>query len=63
MNNITAVRPLFLVLALTLRAGCGRSSFNGTAPPVPGPLSANNVNLIFVVSEDLAYSASGDVNP
>jgi hypothetical protein len=27
------------------------------------PLSAGNVNLIFVVSEDLAYNASGDINP
>jgi len=27
------------------------------------PLSADNINLIFVVSEDLAYQASGDVNP
>jgi hypothetical protein len=26
-------------------------------------LSAGNINLIFVVSEDLAYQASGDVNP
>jgi hypothetical protein len=29
----------------------------------PAPLSADNINLIFVVSEDLAYQASGDVNP
>jgi len=29
----------------------------------PTALSANNINLIFVVSEDLAYQASGDVNP
>ena len=31
----------------------------------PVPLSADNINLIFVVSEDLAYQdqASGDVNP
>jgi len=41
--------------------GCGSVS-NTTAPPAPGPLSANNVNLIFVVSEDLANNASGDVN-
>ena len=27
------------------------------------PLSADNINLIFVVSEDLAYQSSGDVNP
>jgi hypothetical protein len=41
-------------------AGCGGSA---TAPPTPAPLSAGNLNLIFVVSEDLAYQASGDVNP
>jgi hypothetical protein len=27
------------------------------------PLSADNLNLIFVVSPDLAYSAPGDINP
>ena len=55
---------MFLVLALTLLAGCGGSSGpNATAPPSPAPLSAGNLNLIFVVSEDLAYNASGDVNP
>ncbi len=53
-----------MVLALTLLAGCGGSSGpNATAPPTPAPLSAGNLNLIFVVSEDLAYNASGDVNP
>src|SRR5208282_4590300 len=68
-DKITIVRPLFLVLALTLLAGCGGSSgSNATAPPTPAPptaapLSAANLNLIFVVSEDLAYQAPGDVNP
>ena len=33
------------------------------ATPNPAPLSASNINLIFVVSEDLAYQASGDINP
>ncbi len=58
MNKIAVVRPLFLVVALTLLAGCG-----GSAPSTPAPLSADNINLIFVVSEDLAYQAAGDVNP
>ncbi len=58
LYKITVVWPLFLVLALTLLAGCG-----GSAPPTPAPLSVGNLNLIFVVSEDLAYQASGDVNP
>ena len=38
-------------------SGCGDGS-NTTAA-----LSADNLNLIFVVSPDLAYSASGDVDP
>src|SRR5664280_2883618 len=48
-----------LLVAVSM-AGCGGSA---TAPPTPAPLSAGNLNLIFVVSEDLAYQASGDVNP
>ncbi len=47
-----------LLVALMLLAGCGSSG-----PPSPAPLSASNVNLIFVVSEDLAYHVTGDVNP
>ena len=62
MNKIAVVPPLILLLALSLLAGCGSS---GQAPAVlnPAPLSADNVNLIFVASEDLAYQAAGDVNP
>ncbi|MGO9015441.1 MAG: hypothetical protein ACLQF0_10715 [Dissulfurispiraceae bacterium] len=55
------VRSLFLILALALLAGCGGSS--GSSSYVPSPLSAGNINLIFVVSDDLAYNASGDINP
>ncbi len=51
---------LFLSVALTLFVGCGSSLPN---PAPPAPLSASNVNLIFVVSEDLAYHAPGDINP
>jgi len=56
---------LSLSLALTLLAGCGGSSFSphSSAPPTPAPLSPDQINLIFVVSEDLAYQASGDINP
>jgi hypothetical protein len=61
MRRITAVLSLFLVLALTLHAGCGDTS--GFFVPTPAPLSPNNVNLIFVVSEDLAFQAPGDVSP
>ena len=55
--RISVVRSLFLVLALTLLAGCVPS------PSLTAPLSADNLNLIFVVSPDLAYSAPGDINP
>lgn len=64
MNKGTVVWLLFLVLAMTLLAGCGNSfSPNSSEPPTPASLSADNLNLIFVVSEDLAHQASGDVNP
>ena len=64
LYKITVVWPLCLLLALTLLAGCGGSSgANATASSTPAPLSARDLNLIFVVSEDLAYQASGDVNP
>jgi hypothetical protein len=58
MNKTNVVWLLFLVLAVTLLAGCGSSG-----PPTPAPLSRGNLNLIFVVSDDLAYHATGDVNP
>jgi len=64
MNKGIVARLLFLVLALTLLAGCGSSfSPKSSEPPTPASLSADNLNLIFVVSEDLAYQASGDINP
>src|SRR5664280_1162693 len=63
-NKPTVALSLFLALAMTLLAGCGSSfSPKSSEPPTPAPLSSGNLNLIFVVSEDLAYQASGDVNP
>jgi len=63
MNKITVLSLVFLVSALTLLAGCRRLCPSRSAAP-PTPLrECANVNLIFVVSEDLAYQASGDVNP
>ena len=62
--KITVVRSLCLALALTLFAGSGGSSAaNAAAAPNPAPLSAGDLNLIFVVSEDLLYQAPGDLNP
>jgi hypothetical protein len=65
MNTIFFARPLFLVLTLALLAGCG-----GDSGPSPGPapvasiaLSADNINLIFVVTPDLVNNAPGDINP
>jgi hypothetical protein len=61
IKRISVVWSLFLILVLTLLAGCAAissSSYNLTAP-----LSDDNVNLIFVVSPDLAYQTPGDINP
>ncbi len=61
MTKPNAPLPLLpLVLALGILAGCGGAQ--QPDPPSPGPLSADNLNLIFVVSEDLNYQASGDIN-
>ena len=59
MSKPSAPRLLCWALLLTGLAGCGGSS----SPPAPAPLSASKLNLIFVVSEDLAYHDVGDINP
>ena len=68
----SAVGSLFLLFTLTLVAGCGSSPSAPASNPAsnpasqisnPAPLSAANVNLVFVASEDLAHSAAGDINP
>jgi hypothetical protein len=61
MKRIFVLWSLFLILALTLLAGC-----EGTSGPNlrnNAALSADNINLIFVVSPDLAYQTPGDINP
>ena len=62
MENNVVLRPLLLIVIVMILSGCGSSSFH---PPVvnPATLSNTSVNLIFVVSEDLAYQAPGDVSP
>ena len=59
MKRNSVVWSLFLILILTLLAGCEGSS----GPDTNTTLSADNINLIFVVSPDLAYHAPGDINP
>jgi len=58
MKSVTVAWSLFLILALTLLAGCAGDSSPGTTA-----LSASNVNLVFVVSPDLAYNTPGDIQP
>ncbi len=45
--------------AVNLTVSSGPAQSGGSTPP---PLNGANINLIFVVSDDLAYQASGDVN-
>jgi hypothetical protein len=59
MKRTSFVLSLFLILALTLLAGCASSSGSNQNPA----LNADNLNLIFVVSPDLAYHTQGDINP
>ena len=59
MITISVLRSLLLVIGLTLLAGCS----GGSNPDSTSSLSANNVNLIFVVSPDLTHQAAGDVDP
>ena len=56
-KKISVIWSLLLILALMLLAGCGGDS------ETTGPLSADNINLIFVVSPDLANDPLGDINP
>ena len=58
MKRIIVVCSMLLILALTLLSGCTSGSGSNTSTA----LSSGNINLIFVVSPDLAYHTSGDVN-
>jgi hypothetical protein len=50
---------LLLVLALVTLQGCGGSG----GSDAPAPLTGDAINLVFVVSPDIAYPGDGDVNP
>lgn len=56
IKKISIIRPFILILTLTLLAGCQGGS------EATRPLSADNINLIFVVSPDLANDPFGDIN-
>ena len=62
MGRVNISSRLLSVLFLLPLAGCGGSS-GSTQGLSPQPLSADNINLVFLVSEDLAFQAQGDVNP
>jgi broad specificity phosphatase PhoE len=59
MKRIIVVWSMLLMLALTLLAGCASSSGSSQN----SALSADNINLIFVVSPDLLYNSPGDIDP
>ncbi|MDA8429402.1 MAG: hypothetical protein M0T70_09125 [Geobacteraceae bacterium] len=52
---------IFFLLSVTICLTCGCVS--GIGHNKTAPLSADNINLIFVVSPDLAYQAAGDISP
>lgn len=62
MKRPTTTWLLFAIFVLSL-AGCGGGSSDPNATATnPAALNRGNLNLIFVVSGDLAYHAPGDVN-
>jgi len=52
-----------MVLLIFSLSGCGGNATGDNGSPAPAPLNGANLNLIFVVSPDLAYSGPGDINP
>ena len=63
MDEFLPVGPIALFLSLSLLSGCGGTSRTNAPVSNPGQLIAANLNLIFVVSPDVAYQTSGDVDP
>jgi hypothetical protein len=62
-NTKSVVGLWFLLLVAIFLVGC--VSGHSFAPLVanPSPPAATNLNLIFVVSEDLSFSTPGDIDP
>jgi len=60
MKKIAVVLLLFVPLILILLTGCGGGSSRSTNSAAQ--LNADNLNLIFVVSPDLANDPLGDIN-
>ena len=56
MKKISVIGSLLLILALTLLTGCEGGS------EATNSLMNDNINLIFVISPDLAYDPLGDIN-
>jgi hypothetical protein len=59
MGRISAAWRLFLIFAIVICSGCSSSSDNESS----ALLDARNINLIFVISPDLANDPLGDINP
>ncbi len=61
LSLVDTIKSLFLPIVIcALFTGCSSSQ---SPAPNPSPLLASDINLIFVVSEDLDHSGQGDVNP
>jgi len=61
MNRFSAFLKSFnLLVVILVLAGCGGSY--DPAAITPDPLSASDVNLIFIASEDIRYSTAGDID-
>ncbi|MGA9586137.1 MAG: hypothetical protein WBQ95_12460 [Terracidiphilus sp.] len=56
---------LLVLLLVLLSVACGCAGQNGAVPvpPTSSALASGNINLIFVVSEDLNNNESTDINP
>lgn len=61
-TKLILVRLIGMML-FSLSVCLGGCSSDNDLPPTTAPLSSDNINLIFVVSSDLAYNMPGDIQP